>query len=54
MKEEDYYVAGKNSNKYHRPDCRWGKKIKAENLVRLKSKEEVETRGYESCGVCET
>lgn len=43
---ECLFVGSKNSNKYHKPDCRWAKNIKAENLVCFKSEEEAKIRGY--------
>ena len=49
--EEDcLYVASKNSKVYHTPDCKWVKRIKAENRVCIHSEEEL--AGYtksESC-----
>ncbi|MDX9913031.1 MAG: hypothetical protein RBS77_00430 [Candidatus Moranbacteria bacterium] len=40
------FVGSKNSNKFHKPDCRWAKNIKPENLVCFKSEEEAKSRGY--------
>ena len=40
-KEECLYVGSKNSDKYHKPDCKWAKRIKPENLVCYYSEEEV-------------
>ncbi|MEF3691641.1 MAG: hypothetical protein V3574_01125 [Candidatus Moraniibacteriota bacterium] len=40
------FVGSKNSNKYHKPDCRWAKNIKPENLVCFKDEEEAKSRGY--------
>lgn len=44
--KECLFVGSKNSNKYHTPDSQWAKRIKPENLVCFKSKEEAESRGY--------
>jgi len=44
------YVGSKNSKVYHKPECKWAKKIKPENLVCYKSEEEVEgLRPGKSC-----
>ena len=43
---ECLFVGSKNSNKYHKPDCRWAKNIKAENLVCFKNEEEARSKGY--------
>ena len=40
------FVGSKNSDKFHKPDCRWAKNIKPENLVCFKSEEEAKSRGY--------
>lgn len=49
---EEYYVASKNSNKFHRPDCKWGQKIVPRNLIRFNSVDEAFDAGYEPCKVC--
>ena len=46
QKTECAFVGSKNSNKYHKPDCRWAKNIKPENLICFKSEEEAKGRGY--------
>jgi len=46
------YVGSSQSNKYHRPDCVWAKKISPANLVTFKSPEEARRRGYVPCKVC--
>ncbi|MFA6183986.1 MAG: hypothetical protein WC682_02690 [Parcubacteria group bacterium] len=40
------FVGSKNSTKYHKPDCRWAKNIKPENLVCFSSAEEATAKGY--------
>lgn len=40
-KEGCLYVGSKKSDKYHKPDCKWAKRIKPENLVCYYSEEEV-------------
>ena len=47
--KECVYVGSKNSNKYHIPTCQFAKRIKPENLVCFKSKEDAESKGYTAC-----
>ena len=44
------FVSSVNSDKYHKPDCKYAKKISEENLVCFHSLEEV--LGLEPCGSC--
>ena len=46
------YVASKNSKVFHKPGCRWAKRIKPENLVGYNSKEEVMKAGKRPCKMC--
>jgi len=46
------YIASKNSNIFHKPDCRWANRIKPENLVGYNSKEEVMKAGKRPCKMC--
>ena len=46
------YVASKNSNVFHKPDCRWAKKISSENLVGYNSREEAIKAGKRPCRWC--
>ena len=39
--EDCLYVASKNSDIYHRPECKWAKRIKPENLICFHSEEEL-------------
>jgi micrococcal nuclease len=48
----DYYLANTNSKKFHRPDCKWGKKIFPANLAQFGSANEALNAGYEPCKVC--
>lgn len=48
--EECLYVASKNSKTYHKPDCKWAKRIKPENKICIKSEEELVN--YEPCSTC--
>jgi len=48
--EDCLYVASKNSRVYHKPTCKWAKRIKPENLICIHSEEELE--GYEPAKSC--
>ncbi|MDP3728109.1 MAG: thermonuclease family protein [bacterium] len=50
LQEDCLYVASKNSNLYHKPECKWAKRIKAENLICFHSEEELE--GYKAGSSC--
>lgn len=39
-------VGSKNSNKYHRPDCQFAKRIKQENITCFKDENEAKLKGY--------
>jgi hypothetical protein len=49
---DDQYVGSINSDKYHYPSCRWAKKIKPENEIWFKDKEDARAHGYVPCKVC--
>ena len=42
IQEDCSYVASKNSDIYHKPECKWAKRIKPENLICFHSEEELE------------
>jgi hypothetical protein len=46
------YVASKNSEVFHKPDCSWAKKIKPENLIGYSSRDEAITSGKRPCRRC--
>jgi len=46
------YVASKNSNIFHKPECSWAKRIKPENLVGYNSKDEAIKAGKRPCKRC--
>jgi len=52
QKKEWKYVASKKSNVFHRPDCKWVKKISTNNLVGFKSREEAIRSGRRPCKSC--
>jgi len=47
-----YYVASKYSEVFHRPDCEWAKKIRPDNLIIFKTREEAIKSGRRPCKVC--
>lgn len=49
---EGAYVASKNSNKYHLPDCSGAKRIAEHNKIWFNSKEEAESLGYTPAANC--
>jgi len=52
QKKEWKYVASKKSKVFHIPDCKWAQKIKPENLVGFKSREEAVESGRRPCKSC--
>lgn len=44
------YVASIESNKYHKPTCRWTDEIKPENLIYFDTVEQAQNAGYTACG----
>lgn len=46
------YIASKDGNVFHRPECRWAQNISAENLIRYSSKEEANKDGKRPCKSC--
>ncbi len=49
---EVVFVGSKDSQKYHKLDCRIAAKIKPDNLVKFASKKEAEKAGYKPCAIC--
>tara|TARA_Y100000310_G_C20647480_1_gene797454 strand:+ start:256 stop:774 length:519 start_codon:yes stop_codon:yes gene_type:complete len=50
QKSDCLYVASKNSKVYHKPECKFAKKIKPENLICFTSEEQVKDMTYtKSC-----
>lgn len=46
------YVASKNSKVFHKPECRWVKRIKPANLVGYNSRNEAIEAGKRPCKMC--
>lgn len=47
------YVVSKNGTAYHYPWCAGAQKIKEENKIWFKTKEEAQARGYKPAGNCD-
>ncbi len=46
------YVGSKNSDKYHKPNCKWAKKIKSSNKITFTSSTNARNKGYSPCKTC--
>jgi flagellar biosynthesis protein FlhF len=46
------FVANRNSDLYHRADCKWVRKIKRDHLVQFASPAEAESRNFLACRNC--
>ena len=46
------FVANRNSDLYHRIDCKWVRKIKRDHLVQFASPAEAESRNFLACRNC--
>ena len=46
------YVGSKNSDKYHKPDCKWAKNIKVSNKITFTSSTNAKNKGYSPCKTC--
>jgi micrococcal nuclease len=51
-KEEKYYLGNKNSYRFHRPNCPFGRKVSKNNVVRFQSRYEAFWAGYSPCKRC--
>lgn len=47
------YIGNRNSKKFHRPDCVFGKSIAEQNRVIFKSRDEALDNGFASCRECQ-
>jgi hypothetical protein len=52
MLDQYNYVGSSESDKYHKPTCRWAKEINDTNLVHFDTEEKAAAAGYEPCGTC--
>jgi len=46
------FVANRNSELYHRPHCKWVRKIKRDHLLQFASAAEAESRNFQACRNC--
>jgi len=46
------YIGSVTSNKYHYPDCKWGKQILPEKVLKFNSVKEPQDKGYIQCQAC--
>ena len=49
---EYQYIASKNRPTFHKPDCRWAKRISPENLVGYKTRDDAINAGKKPCKQC--
>lgn len=49
---EGSFVGSYKSNKYHRPDCQWAKKVSKSNIIWFKDRQDARNKGYIPCKVC--
>ena len=50
--EEKYYLGNKNSFRFHRPNCPFGRKVFKNNIIRFQSRYEAFWEGYSPCKKC--
>jgi len=50
--EEKYYLGNKNSYRFHRPNCPFGRKVSKNDIVRFQSRYEAFWAGYSPCKQC--
>jgi len=50
---QDDYVANKNSDVFHCPDCKWTLKIKPKNMITFSSVEDAKTQHFVPCRDCQ-
>lgn len=50
--DEKCYIGSKRSKRFHRPNCKWAKKIYKENKITFKNRDEALDKGYSPCRVC--
>jgi flagellar biosynthesis protein FlhF len=49
----DDYVANKNSDVFHYPDCKWTHKIKSQNMITFSSVQEAKSQHFVPCRDCQ-
>lgn len=51
-RKESIYIGHKGTKKFHRPNCRFGKRISEKNRITFSSRKEAINQGYIPCKVC--
>lgn len=51
-RKESIYIGHKGTKKFHRPNCRFGKKISQKNRIIFNSRKEAIDQGHVPCKVC--
>ena len=49
---EKYYLGNKNSHRFHRPGCPFGRKIRSHNLLMFQTRREAFWEGFSPCKRC--
>lgn len=49
---EGKYVGSARSDIYHKPRCKWARKISSYNEIWFEGKEDAKSKGYRACKVC--
>lgn len=52
VKTSGVYIGSTESDKYHKPTCRWAKEIFPSNAIWFDTVDEAKAYGYVPCGVC--
>lgn len=50
--KKEQFIGNSNTNVFHRPDCRYAKKIDAEKRVSFTSRDRAVSQGYKPCKIC--
>jgi flagellar biosynthesis protein FlhF len=50
--QQDYFVANRNSDIFHQPDCKAVKRINPENILMFKNMGEAKARDFKPCRMC--
>jgi flagellar biosynthesis protein FlhF len=52
MLQQDYFVANRNSDIFHRPDCKAVKRINPDNILVFKNMGEAKAQNFKPCRMC--
>ncbi|MDJ0782892.1 MAG: flagellar biosynthesis protein FlhF [Desulfosarcinaceae bacterium] len=50
--QQDYFVANRNSDIFHQPDCKAAKRINPENILVFKNMGEAKSQNFKPCRMC--